>query len=481
MVVGEIVQDKDLIVIGGGPGGYSAAIRAAQIGLDTVLIEKENMGGVCLNEGCIPSKVFTHSASTFSITKSVSQFGIQTGEVTFELERMHEWKDKVVSGLKGGVEALCKANKIEVIKGEASFLSDDRIGVESGHQFDTYRFKQAIIATGSTLIHPKHIAIDHERILDTRSIFKINTVPEHLVVLGSDYISLEAAFGYMQLGASVSIILDEETDGFGFDLSIEKELQRVLKKRKIRVYKKSRVTQVTEIEKGVKIEIESQKGKEELTCSHFFAASKQEPNTADLGLDRAGVTLSPDGYIDVNQFAQTNVASIYAVGDVTPGPALAVKALKQGKVAAENCSGHLATFDLHFIPRVAHTNPPIASVGLTEAEAVTAGYDVKVSEFAAAGNGFASILGEKEGKTKIVVDQNTDMLLGFHTIGQGAVELISHGVTALEMVARDEDLSYPFYPHPSLNENWLEAVEGIKGRAIHMAPEKKKPVTNASK
>ncbi|RNA69750.1 dihydrolipoyl dehydrogenase [Alteribacter keqinensis] len=468
MVVGELVQERDLIVIGGGPGGYSAAIRAAQMGLDVTLVEKKHLGGVCLNEGCIPSKIFTHSTSTLADTRKVSRFGIQTGEVTFHFDQMHAWRDQVVTGLRKGVEALCKTHKIDVIYGEASFLSEDRIGVEHGHQFDTYRFKQVILATGSMYEAPIWAKPDHKCILDTTSVFKLETVPEHLIVSGSDYIALEAAFGYRELGASVTVLL--ETDSFGFDVSIDKELLRVMKKQKIAVVKKARVTSVENDGDGALLSYESAKGREELTASHVFVSSVPRPRIRDLGLDRAGVEVNEEGYIEVSDRAQTNVPSIYAVGDITPGPPLAIKALKQGKVAAENAGGRQSAFDLHFIPKVAHTNPPVASVGLTEAEAKEQGYSVKISEFASGGNGFASITGSKDGKTKIVVDETNDVLLGFHAIGKGAVELISNGVTALEMAARDEDLSYPYYPHPSLNENWLEAVEGLTGKAIHAPP-----------
>ncbi|WP_026690046.1 dihydrolipoyl dehydrogenase [Alteribacter aurantiacus] len=468
MVVGELVQERDLIVIGGGPGGYSAAIRAAQLGLDVTLIEKDYLGGVCLNEGCIPSKVFTHSTSTLAETRKVSQFGIQTGEVSFNFTQMHAWRDQVVSGLRKGVESLCKAHKIDVIYGEASFLSDDRIGVECGHQFDTYRFKQVILATGSTYEAPIWAKPDHRCMLDKTSVFKLETVPEHLIVSGSDYVALEAAFGYRELGAAVTVIM--ETNSFGFDESIDKELFRVMKKQKMAVVKNARVISVENDGDRVLISYESTKGREEQAGSHVYVSSVSKPRIKNLGLERAGVQVNEEGYIDVNDRAETNVPSIYAVGDLTPGPALAIKALKQGKVAAENVGGKQATFDLHFIPKVAHTNPPVASVGLTEIEAKEQGYAVKVSEFAYGGNGFASITGNKDGKTKIVVDETNDVLLGFHAIGKGAVELISNGVTALEMAARDEDLSYPYYPHPSLNENWLEAVEGLSGKAIHAPP-----------
>ncbi|PYZ97875.1 dihydrolipoyl dehydrogenase [Alteribacter lacisalsi] len=468
MVVGELVQERDLIVIGGGPAGYSAAIRAAQAGLDVILVEKKALGGVCLNEGCIPSKVFTQSTGAFEQAKKASAYGVEAKELGFNLAKMHEWRNGVVSGLKKGVESLCAAHKIEVVNGEASFLSEDRIGVEHGHQFDTYRFKQAVIAVGSNPDLPVWAKSDH--ILDASGVFALEEVPEHLIVCGNDYIALEAAFGFRALGSVVTIITEDA--GFGFDSSIEKELQRILKKRKIRFVKDARVIRTEEQDSIISVFYETPKGKLESEGSHVYVSAPRRPLTSELGLSRAGVNVEESGHITVDSRCRTNVPTIFAAGDITQGPALAVKALKQGKTAADNAAGIPAEFNLTFIPRVVHSDPPVASVGLTEDEAKEQGYSVKVSETAAAGNGFASLSGQKEGKTKIVSDRDTDLILGFHTIGAGAVELISNGVTALEMVARDEDLSAVFYPHPSLNENWLETAEGLSGKALHAPPQR---------
>ncbi|TMW73076.1 dihydrolipoyl dehydrogenase family protein [Alteribacter natronophilus] len=473
MVVGELVQERDLIVIGGGPAGYSAAIRAAGAGMDVVLVEKKNLGGVCLNEGCIPSKVFTHSSSAYAGVKKASQFGVEAQEITFNTGKMLEWRDHVVEGLKKGVESLCKAHKIEVIEGEASFLSDDRIGVEHGHQFDTYRFKQAVVAVGSRTELP--VWAEGEYVLDGKTVFGLKEVPEHLIVCGSDYIALEAAFGYRALGSKVTFLADRDT--FGFDESIEKELQRIMKKRKIKFVKEARMIGTEQHDGRVQVTFETGKGREEAEGSHLYVSGVQRPLTENLGLDRAGVNVLESGHIEVDSRCRTNVPNLFAAGDITPGPALAVKALKQGKTAADNACGTPAECNLALIPKVVHSDPPVASAGLTEAEAREQGYSVKVSEAAAAGNGFAGLSGEKEGKTKIVACSETDLLLGFHSIGAGAVELISSGITALELVARDEDLAAPYYPHPSLNENWLEAAEGLNGKALHAPPAREKAGT----
>jgi dihydrolipoamide dehydrogenase len=475
MVVGEITQERDLIIIGGGPGGYNAAIRAAQLGLEVTLVEKADIGGVCLNKGCIPSKVYTHSASKLDDMKNFSSLGIETSKPMMHIDQLQEYKNSVVGNLRKGVEALCKANKIEVLTGSASFLTEDKIGVEEGHNFDVYKFKHAIIATGSTPISPENISIDHKRSFNSHSIFDLKEIPEHLVVYGSDYIALEMAMSFHHFGAKVSFVLDEEKESFEFDDSINRELQRVLKKAKIKLYKKQELLSQSTTEDGISLTLKSDKGDEvAVTGTHLFVSYKNKPNTSELGIDRLKMEVDEHGFIVTDNQTRSSINHIFAIGDVTEGKQLAVKAIKQGKVAAEAIAGQTPEVDLTFIPTVVHTTPPIATVGLTEAEAKEAGHNVKVSQFTLSGNGYATILGKKDGFAKIVTEQDTEVILGVHVIGAGAVELITSGSIALEMVAREEDMTFPLYPHPSINEGLLEAVEALKGQAIHMPPTKQK-------
>jgi dihydrolipoamide dehydrogenase len=475
MVVGEIAQERDLIIIGGGPGGYNAAIRAAQLGLDVTLVEKADIGGVCLNKGCIPSKVYTHSASKLEEMKNFASLGIEAGTPTMRLEQLQDYKASVVANLRKGVEALCKANKVEVLTGSASFLSDDRIGVEEGHNFDVYHFKKAIIATGSTPVVPEGISVDNDRIFNSHTIFDLANIPEHLIVYGSDYIALEMAMSFHQFGAKVSVVLDDEKDAFPFDDAINRELQRIMKKAKIKIYKKHLLKEVNAETESVSLSLTSDKGAEvEVTGSHLFVSYKNIPNTASLGIDRLGMEVTEEGFIKTNNVAQSSLDHIFAIGDAAEGPQLAVKAIKEGKVAAETLAGIASEVDLTFIPTVVHTTPPIATVGLTEAEAKEQGYDVKTSQFSLSGNGYATILGKKDGFAKIVSDKQSELILGVHVIGAGAVELITSGSIALEMVAREEDMKFPLYPHPSMNEGLLEAVEALQGQAIHLPPTKQK-------
>lgn len=474
MVVGEFAEKRDVVIIGGGPGGYNAAIRACQLGRSVTLIEKASLGGVCLNQGCVPSKIFSHAAKQLAQIPAMSNMGIVTGEPRVDYEALLAYKDKTVKQLRGGVESLCKANKIEVIEGEANFTAENKIGVVNGHQFDVYEFEYAIIATGSMSIVPDEItATRHERILLPETVYQLSEKPDSLIVYGGDYISLEVAFSFKKLGSDVTIVLDEQED-FPFDASINKELKRILKKEKIKVYRGYKLDQVEPTDKEITTNLLKDGETEKLSASHLFLSATRQATIQDLGAERIGIKLADNGSIQTDRTMKTSIANIFAVGDVTDGPASAVGAIKQGKVAAETIGGMKSEVDLTFIPTVVHSIPPIATVGLTEKEAADQGYSIKVSQSSLSGNSYAMILGEKSGIVTVIKDRETDLLVGFHMIGAGAIELISTGVTALEMVAREEDLRFPSYPHPSMNEGFMEALDGLSNMAIHTPPRKGK-------
>lgn len=471
MVVGEISQDRELVIIGGGPGGYSAAIRGAQLGLSVTLIEQSNLGGVCLNKGCIPSKIFSHAAAKREETTHLHDLGIGSGDTSFNLKKLLSYKTKVIDGLRLGVESLCKENKIEIIRGKATFIAEDRIGVENGHQFDIYVFKQAIIATGSIPLMPVGMH-KGQRIILSHEIFELEEIPKHLIVVGQDYIALEVASSYAALGAKVSILLDDEA-GYPFDESINKELNRLFKKRKINIQKISEILSTNESDDGISVVFQSSKNIEEnLQGSHLFLSGKREPNVEPLGISRFGIEQTAEGFIKVDETMQSTIASIYAIGDVTEGPLLAIKAIKQGKTAVESIAGGKQEVDFTFFPVIAHTIPPIASVGLTEQQARKLEMEVRISQFALAGNGYGTITGKKDGFIKVLSDSSTDLIMGIHMIGEGAIEMSGSFVQLLEMAAKEEDIKFPTYAHPGFNEGLLEAVEGLIGQAIHAPPSK---------
>ncbi|MCM3617170.1 dihydrolipoyl dehydrogenase [Sutcliffiella horikoshii] len=478
MVVGELTQERDVVVIGGGPGGYHAAIRAAQLGRQVTIIEKNKLGGVCLNEGCIPSKIHTKAAQSFFQMGSLQQLGMDTSKVTFDLDRLQQHKKKVVAQLLQGVQALCKANKIEVITGEASFISDRKIGVENGHQYDTYTFNEAIIAVGS---RKSPIQGGNHHALSPISIWNLKELPGKLILYGNDDFTLEIATAFRSFGSEVTMILPMDQHDFSFDPIINKELQRQLKKQKIKILKAESPPEVQFNQDYWEVKVNT--GKETpitLEGSHYYVSEERNPDFDSLGIQRAGIKLSEEGFIEIDKTCKTNIATIYAIGDVTEGAALAVKSIKQGKVAAENIAGHHSEVDLTFLPRVVQTIPPIATVGLTELEAMENGFEVKVGESSLQTNGYSSIIGQKDGIVKTISDAKTELLLGVHIMGSQAVEMISAGSIALEMVARQEDMLFPTYPHPSVNESIWESVEDIKNQAIHKAPQASKQKVTSS-
>ncbi|MBS4210741.1 FAD-dependent oxidoreductase [Bacillus sp. FJAT-50079] len=461
MVVGEIAQEKDLVIIGGGPAGYTAAIRAAQLGREVLLIESNKLGGVCLHEGCMPAKSLTDVAKQQLNVKRMEELGFTFSDVTFDYHAYKALRDRIIIQLQKGIEALCAANKIELFNGHASFLDRERIGIENGHQFEVIRFQQAIIATGATQITaPNQLTVS--------ALFQLETIPASLILVGFSYIILEAAFAYRSLGSDVWIIMDENFE-LSLDIEIMKELKRIMKKRNITIIPNA--IQVTW--DGEQCIFYNQRNeKVEIKAEHFYSEGKWHGQTDKLGIERLGV-LNESGFIPVNHECRTNVEHIFAVGDVTGAPLLALKGMKQGKTAAEAACGIASEVDLTWIPTVVQTDPPLASVGYTENQAIAAGFKVKTGQFPLASNGYAVLTGKKNGITKVIFEEGSDRLLGVHMFGEGAVELISSAVFGLEMGARDEDLLFPLYPHPSMNEAILEAVEQMKGQAIHFLQRKK--------
>ncbi len=471
MVVGEIVEERDLVIVGGGPGGYHAAIRAAQLGLSVTIIEKESFGGVCLNKGCIPSKIFSTAARKMDEIKHAHKFGLCVENLAFNLSLLQEEKETKIHQLKQGIAALLKANEVERVNGSAYFLAEDRVGVEDEHTFTVYRFKQAVVATGSRYTYPLNIVPDHIRIFDPLSIYSIKEVPEHLVVYGDDYIALEVATSFRLLGSNVTLILPDKRKDFSFDSSVNKELKRQLKKMKVKLIQGESISKVDQEKDAVLIHLISQVP---IESTHLYLSAKSIPNIAELGLERLGIEKTNEGYLKIDDTTKTSISTIYAVGDVTGGPSLAVKAIKQGKVAAESIAGLSVEIDNTFIPTVVQTKPPMAFVGLTEEEARNQYENIHVAEFSLGGNGYASLVGERDGIAKVISDASTDLLLGVHLMGYGAVEMISSAVIALEMVGRTEDLEFVHYPHPSINESMLEAIEALSGKAVHLSPGKQK-------
>lgn len=473
MVVGEISHKRNLIIIGGGPGGYSAAIRGAQLGLSVTIIEQKNLGGVCLNEGCIPSKVYTFAGSKRSELDHLAMIGIDTVGRDIDLHKLQEYQKNVIGQLKSGVEKLCLANKVEIVQGKATFIAKHKIGVENGHQFDMYEFDQIIIATGSRNILPSYITSKGPYVLYPFELFQLSILPEHIIIDGQDYIAIEAASSFAALGTEVTLLIESDT-GLPFDEAINKELLRIFKKRKIKVIEKKETIGIKEDLNGISVTVLTNQHKEvTMEASYFVVPELRVPNIEELGVKRLGMELDVNGYIQINNHMETSIPNIYAVGDVTDGPLLAWKAIKQGKAAVSAIAKEKPEVDLTIAPTCAHTIPPVVSVGLTEQQANNLGLTVRTSRFSLGSNGYSTITGKREGFIKVVSDCTTEVIQGIHMIGEGAIEMSGSFLQLLEMAAKEEDIKFPNYAHPSLNEALLESVEGLLGQAIHLAPAKK--------
>lgn len=471
MVVGEVAVETDVVIMGGGPGGYAAAIRLGQLGKSVVLVEKDKLGGVCLNRGCIPSKALIHAADQYHGLNDLGKMGIRLPQerTTMDLGVWQDWKGGIISQLGHGIAHLCKENGVTVVKGQATFLSDDRIGVETGGDFETYKFEQAIIATGSRPFIPSFIKVDGEYILDSTSSLQLNEVPASLSIIGGGYIGIELGMAFAKLGTKVTIIEMANRILPQVAENLVKDVTRNAKKLGISIKTSSRVEKASVVDGQVHLLVSSEEqGAEAVVSEKTLVTIGRIPNTEEIGLNRAGVTVGEKGHIAVDMECRTNVPHIFAIGDTTPGPALAHRASKQGIVAAEVIAGLPSAVDSPYVPYVIFSEPQIAGVGLSREEAEQQGYSVKVGKFPFSANGRALAMNETEGFAEVIVDANSHILLGMHMVGADASNLIGEGVLALELAARVEDIALSMHPHPTLTEGWLEAAEAVLGHAIHI-------------
>ncbi|MED0756595.1 dihydrolipoyl dehydrogenase [Aneurinibacillus thermoaerophilus] len=471
MVVGEVAVETDVVVIGGGPGGYTAAIRLGQLGKSVVLIEKDTLGGVCLNRGCIPSKALIHTAGYYHKLDDFAKMGIRlpADNVSFDLRTWQNWKEEIVMQLNKGIGHLCKENGVTVVKGHAIFLSDDRVGVETDGAFETYKFEQAIIATGSRPSIPSFLKVDGANILDSTAALELREVPSSLSIIGGGYIGIELGMAFAKLGCQVTIIEMAERILPQVAGNVAKEVARKAKKLGIAIKTATQVEQVTVDDDRVHLRVYSEKhGSEMIVSEKTLVTIGRVPNTQGIGLEQAGVMIDERGYISVDVECRTNVRHIFAIGDVTLGPALAHRASKQGVVAAEVIGGLPSAMDSPFVPYVIFSDPQVAGVGLTREEAERQGRNVKVGQFPFRANGRALATDEPDGFVEVIVDAESHVLLGMHVVGADASNLIGEGVLALELAARVEDLALTIHPHPTLTEGWLEAAEAALGHAIHV-------------
>ena len=454
----------DVVVLGSGPGGYTAAFRAADLGLDTVLIERyPSLGGVCLNVGCIPSKALLHTAEVITEVAAIAQHGVSFGEPKIDLDKLRGWKEDVVGKLTGGLAKMAKQRGVRVVQGVGRFLDSHRIEVDGDDGTTTVGFARAIIAAGSQAIKLPGLPWDDPRVMDSTDALEIEEVPKRLLVIGGGIIGMEMASVYYALGSKVTVVemLDQLMPGADPDLV--KPFHRFVGKRYENIFLKSKVTGVEAQKKGLKVSFEGDKTPDHDTFDRVLVAVGRTPNGNRIGADRAGVKVTERGYIPVDQQMRTNIDNIFAIGDIVGAPMLAHKATHEAKVAAEVCAGEKSVFDARVIPAVAYTDPEVAWVGVTEAEAKEQGLDYRTGSFPWAASGRALGLGRGEGMTKLIFDDASERLIGAGIVGPHAGDLIAECTLAIEMGCEAADIGLTIHPHPTLSETIAFSAEAFEG------------------
>jgi dihydrolipoamide dehydrogenase len=471
MVMGSIRQDTEVAVIGAGPGGYVAALRLADLGKEVLLIEeREQPGGTCLLEGCIPSKSLITAVEVAETAKSAQKMGLSFGEAKFDIDVLREWKNSVVSKLSAGIEGLLERRGIEVVRGRARFENNRALSVEGG-SVSGVNFRQAVIATGSRVIELP--AAEGLPVWSSAEALQVPSVPERLLVVGGGYIGLELGLVYAGLGSEVSVVEFLPRLLTGADPDLVKVMMKHAESRLSMIMAASKVVDLKKTSAGFAVEIVNEGGKELLEYDQVLISVGRKPNTEDLGLEKTGIVLDDHGTIQTNSECRTAEENIFAIGDIAPGPMLAHKASREGKVAAEVIAEHKSAFDNRAIPAVVFTDPEIAWSGITETEAKERGISVKVGKFPLSALGRAWTLDRTDGLVKVISEPESGLVLGVGMVGPHASELIAEGTLALEMGATLEDLMVTIHPHPTLSEALIEAAEVAAGAPTHVHPARK--------
>ncbi len=472
----------DAVVLGAGPGGYHVAIRLGQLGKSVICVDRDEVGGVCLNWGCIPTKALLHVGEIVRQIDHAAALGLKVPKAEIERSGVAKFKDEVVAANVGGVKTLFKANNVEFLYGEASFVSPTQIDLKKKDgTHDTITATSVVIATGSAPVDVKAWPRDGETIINSDDAVKLERIPKSLLIVGGGVIGLEFATVYARMGAKVLVVEMMPQLLTGTDLEIGKALGRILKKQGIEIMLDTKVGKVEKHGKSARATFsgEGTSGKDETRdFDMILVAVGRRPVTDRLNLQAAGLTVDEKGFIPVDQQLRTKAPNVFAVGDVTGAPLLAHRAMKQGVIAAEVINGDKsAAFDPLAVPNCIYTDPEVATAGLSEEEAKAAGYEVRIGKFPLAASGRARTMNESDGLIKLVGDAKSDLLLGMHIISPHAESLIGEGVIAIEMGATLEDVGLSVHPHPTLTEGIMDAAEAAHGKAIHVInPKPKTPV-----
>ncbi|MFC0015866.1 MULTISPECIES: dihydrolipoyl dehydrogenase [Allobacillus] len=466
MVVGDFPEEVDTLIVGAGPGGYVAAIRAAQMGQKVTIVDKGNLGGVCLNVGCIPSKALISAGHRYEQASGSDDMGIVAEKVSVNWDKVQEWKGQVVNKLTGGVESLLKANKVDIVKGEAYFVDQNTAKIMDDKQSQTYKFKNCILATGSRPVELKPFPYS-ERVLDSTGALNLKEVPGKMVVIGGGYIGTELGGAYASFGTEVTILEGTKDILGGFEKQMTQLVKKRLKGKGVDIVTEAMAQGVEETDNGVKVTYEVKGEEKTIEADYLLVTVGRRPNTDEIGLEEVGVEMDDKGLIKVDKQGRTNVDSIFAIGDIVDGPPLAHKASYEGKIAAEAISGEKSEIDYLSMPLVVFSDPELASVGYNESDAKEAGYDVKVSKFPFAANGRALSLNDTDGFVKLITRKSDGLVIGAQVAGPSASDLIAELGLAVEAGMTAEDLALTIHAHPTLGETVMEAGDLAIGMPIH--------------
>ncbi|KIQ93327.1 Dihydrolipoyl dehydrogenase [Anoxybacillus thermarum] len=467
MVVGDFAIETETLVVGAGPGGYVAAIRAAQLGQKVTIVEKGNLGGVCLNVGCIPSKALISAGHRYEIATHSQDMGIFSENVKVDFAKVQEWKAGVVKKLTGGVEGLLKGNKVEIVRGEAYFVDENTVRVMTENSAQTYKFKNAIIATGSRPIELPTFKFS-KRVLDSTGALNLSDIPKSMVVIGGGYIGTELGTAYANFGTKITILEGADEILSGFEKQMSAVVRRRLKKKGVDVFTNALAKGVEEREDGVTVTFEVNGETKTVDAEYVLVTVGRRPNTEEMGLEQIGVKMTERGLIEIDKQCRTSVPNIYAIGDVVAGPPLAHKASYEGKIAAEAIAGHPSEIDYLAIPAVVFSDPECASVGYFEKQAIEEGIDVITAKFPFGANGRALALNETDGFLKLVLTKDDGVIIGAQIVGPNASDMIAELGLAIEAGMTAEDIAMTIHAHPTLGEITMEAAEVALGSPIHI-------------
>jgi len=468
MVVGDNVESTDLVVIGGGPGGYAAAFHAADLGKQVALVDQEpRLGGVCLLRGCIPSKALISAAEFLDRVKHAERMGIHVAEVTLDMPRLIQWKDSIIEELAKGLDGLAKGRNVTRYTGRAVFRSTSELFVDAKPEPVALRFKQAIVAVGTRPVVPPPFTRG-DRIITSDEALDLTELPKELLVVGGGYIGIELGTCFAGLGSKVAIVELLDRLLAGTDADLVREVRRRLDKKGIAVHLESKVVEAAVKGSKVHVRVESKDGKAWTgQYDRVLVAIGRTPNTDNLGLDRAGIKVNERGFIEIDRQCRTSARNIFAIGDCTGPPALAHRARRQGMIAAEAAAGGQAEFDNRTVPAVVFSDPEIAYCGLSEEEATKAGYKVKVGRFRFAASGRAKTLNQTDGLVTVIAEEGSEIVLGVRMVGPHVSELIGEATLAVETAATLEDLIATIHVHPTLTEMIQESAEMARGHSVH--------------